>query len=224
LKSNGRISILCDFDGTVAERDVGHCLFEKFVEDHAKWLETLERWKMGLISSKECLEREISWLDAGMRDIEGFVGEEPLDPYFRDFVDFCVKRKYDILILSDGLDYYIDTLLMREGVGFVPFKANHLVHDGGRVSGIDFPYFDTMDCEMCGNCKLHHLEEKRRDGYFTVYVGNGYSDRCPAEHAELVLANGELLEHCRREGVSCVPFDNFRDVERELTNRFVIPG
>ena len=121
------------------------------------------------------------------------------------------------MILSDGLDYYIDALLMREGVGFVPFRANHLVHDGNRVSGIDFPYFDTMDCTMCGNCKLHHLENKRHGGYYTIYVGNGYSDRCPAGRAELVLAKGELLDHCRREGISCVPFENFRDVERELT-------
>ena len=224
MESNGRISILCDFDGTIAERDIGHCLFETFVSDRPKWLETLEQWKMGLIGSRECLEYEISWIEAGMADIERFVGEESLDPYFRDFVDFCVKRKYDILILSDGLDYYIDTLLMREGIGFVPFKANHLVHDGGRVTGIDFPHFNTMKCTMCGNCKLHHLEEKQRCGYFTVYVGNGFSDRCPAEHAGLVLAKGELLDHCRREGVSCVPYENFRDVERELTNRFIITG
>ena len=93
MRSNGRISILCDFDGTVAERDVGHHLFETFVEDRTRWLETLEQWKMGLISSKECLECEISWIDAGMRDIERFVGGEELDPYFKDFVDFCVKRK-----------------------------------------------------------------------------------------------------------------------------------
>lgn len=224
MKSNGRISILCDFDGTIAERDVGHCLFENFVPERERWLETLEKWKMGLISSRECLETEISWLDAGMGEIERFVGNESLDPYFRDFVDFCVKRKYDILILSDGLDYYIDSLLMREGVGFVPFRANHLVHDGDHVSGIDFPYFDTRECTMCGNCKLHHLEEKERGGYFTVYVGNGLSDRCPAEHAGLVLAKGELLDHCMRKKISCVPFENFRDVERELTNRFVITG
>jgi 2-hydroxy-3-keto-5-methylthiopentenyl-1-phosphate phosphatase len=224
VENNGRISVLCDFDGTVAERDVGHCLFETFVKDRSRWLDTLEQWEIGLISSRECLENEISWLDAGMDDIERFVGGERLDPYFKDFVDFCVRKKYDIQILSDGLDYYIDMLLMREGVGFVPFKANHLVHDDGRVNGIDFPHFDTMECSMCGNCKLHHLEEKQRAGYFTVYVGNGHSDRCPAEHAGFVLAKGELLDHCRREGISCVPFENFRDVEREMTNRFVIPG
>ena len=223
-KNNGKISILCDFDGTVAVRDVGHHLFESYVRDSGPWLDALERWKMGLISSRECLEREISLIDADRLDIDAFITREKLDPFFKDFVDFCVKRKYDILILSDGLDYYIESLLMREGLGFVPFKSNHLLLDGSRIEGIEFPHYDLMDCTMCGNCKLSHLEEKRRQGYYTVYVGNGYSDRCPSSHADLVLAKGELLAHCSREEIGCVPFDNFRDVERELTTRFIISG
>lgn len=224
MGSNHHIAVLCDFDGTIAERDVGHSFFETFIADKERWLESLEQWKMGLISSKECLESEVSWVEADKRDIDAFVHGERLDPYFMDFVDFCVKRKYEVLILSDGLDYYIDALLMRSGVGFIPFRANHLRFEEERIAGIDFPYFDTMDCTMCGNCKRHHLEEKKRSGLLTVYVGNGYSDRCPAGHADLVLAKGELLDHCKREGVGCVPFHNFRDVERELTNRFIISG
>jgi 2-hydroxy-3-keto-5-methylthiopentenyl-1-phosphate phosphatase len=55
-----------------------------------------------------------------------------------------------------------------------------------------------------------------------VYVGNGYSDRCPAEHADVVLAKGELLDHCRSQGIEHIAFDNFRDVERELTERYII--
>ncbi len=224
MNSNSKITILCDFDGTVAERDIGHHFFETFVKDTDRWLDTLERWKMGLISSKECLEHEISWMDADRLDIDAFITKEKLDPYFRDFIDFCVKRKYDILILSDGLDYYIESLLMSSGLGFIPFRANHLLLNGSSIEGIDFPHHDLMDCTMCGNCKLFHLEKKRRDGYYTIYVGNGYSDRCPAEHADLVLAKCDLLAHCEREEISCIPFENFRDVERELTKRFIISG
>ena len=224
MKSNSKITILCDFDGTVAERDIGHHFFETFVKDTDRWLDMLERWKMGLVSSKECLEHEISWMDADRLDIDAFITKEKLDPYFRDFIDFCVKRKYDILILSDGLDYYIESLLMRSGLGFIPFLANHLLLNGSSIEGIDFPHHDLMDCTMCGNCKLFHLERKRRDGYYTIYVGNGYSDRCPAEHADLVLAKCDLLAHCEREEISCIPFENFRDVERELTKRFIISG
>lgn len=224
MKNSIKITVLCDFDGTVAERDIGHNFFETFVKETERWLDTLEQWKMGLISSKECLEHEISWVDADRLDIDAFITKERLDPYFRDFIDFCVKRKFDILILSDGLDYYIESLLMRSGLGFIPYRANHLVLNGSSIEGLEFPHYDLMECAMCGNCKLFHLEEKRRNGYFTVYVGNGYSDRCPAEHADLVLAKGDLLAHCMREEIEHIPFENFRDVERELTTRFIISG
>jgi 2-hydroxy-3-keto-5-methylthiopentenyl-1-phosphate phosphatase len=56
-----------------------------------------------------------------------------------------------------------------------------------------------------------------------VYIGNGFSDRCPAEYADMLLAKGDLLNHCRREKIECIPFGNFRDVERELTTRLVLP-
>ena len=36
------------------------------------------------------------------------------------------------------------------------------------------------------------------------------------------VAKGELLEHCRDQGIECVPFVNFRDVERELTERLIL--
>jgi 2-hydroxy-3-keto-5-methylthiopentenyl-1-phosphate phosphatase len=79
-----------------------------------------------------------------------------------------------------------------------------------------------MDCTRCGNCKRFHLEKLKREGFTTVYIGNGYSDRCPSEHADVVLAKGELLDHCRAQEIAHIPFENFRDVERELTDRFIL--
>lgn len=217
-----KIAITTDFDGTITERDVGHHFFGEYVPDGEKRRELLERWKIGLISSRECLEQEIDWVRADRKDLDAFIDKETLDPYFKDFVDFCGRRRYELLILSDGLDYYIDRLLMKFGLGFLEFKANHLILNNGSISGIEFPYFDTMQCTMCGNCKRYHVEKLREDGCFTVYVGNGYSDRCPAEYADLVLAKGDLRKHCQRENIGFIPFENFRDVERELTKKLIL--
>lgn len=219
---NSKVAIICDFDGTVASRDVGHQFFSAYVPDGDERRRLLERWKIGLISSRECLERELDLLRADRADLDDFVERESLDPYFKDFVDFCNRRKYEFLILSDGLDYYIDRLLMKFGLGFLDFRANHLVVNNGSIDGIEFPYYNLLDCTMCGNCKRFHVERLRKQGHFTVYVGNGYSDRCPSEYADLVLAKGDLLEHCRREHITCIPFDNFRDVEREVTQRIIL--
>ena len=219
---NRDIVIICDFDGTISVRDVGHHFFGTYVPDEKQRNLLLERWKLGLISSRECLEHEIDLLEASRGELDTFIEGESLDPYFKDFIDFCNKRKYEFLILSDGLDYYIDRMLMKFGLGFLDFRANHLVVGNGSIEGVEFPHYNLLECTMCGNCKRYHVEQMRRNGYFSVYVGNGYSDRCPSEYADLVLAKGDLLVHCRRENIPCVPFDNFRDVERELTNRLIL--
>jgi 2-hydroxy-3-keto-5-methylthiopentenyl-1-phosphate phosphatase len=217
-----KVAIICDFDGTISRRDIGHHFFGTFIPDRARWLELLQQWRLGLISSKECLEKELEWVRGDREDLDTFIGNEGLDPFFKDFVDFCERRKVDILIASDGLDYYIDWLLGRFGLGFLPFKANHLIVEDVALRGIEFPHYNTMACTRCGNCKRFHLENLKQEGYYCVYVGNGYSDRCPAEHADIVMAKGELLDHCRAQRITHVEFENFRDIERELTARYIL--
>ena len=217
-----RIAIVSDFDGTITLRDVGHHFFEKYIPDRNAHEELLEKWKIGLISSRDCLEKEIAWVRAGLSDLDDFIENERLDSFFKDFVDFCNRRKFELMILSDGLDYYIDSILMKNGYGFIDYKSNHLVTDGDRITGVEFPWYIPELCDMCANCKKAHVDRLRDEGYFTVYIGNGYSDRCPSEHADMVFAKGDLLDHCEREKIDYIKFRNFRDVERELMSRFFL--
>lgn len=217
-----KVAVVCDFDGTISRRDIGHNFFGTFVPNTHKREQLLERWKIGLVSSRECLLREIEWVDASRQDLDRFLGNEEFDPYVKDFIDFCGRREFDVLILSDGLDYYIDKLLMKFGLGFLPYKANHLVLSNGRIEGVEFPYYNLMDCALCGNCKRYHVEELKNEGFYVVYVGNGYSDRCPAGYADMIFAKGELIEHCHSEQIEYIPFKNFRDVERELMERLIL--
>jgi len=219
---NQRIAIVSDFDGTITLRDVGQHFFEKFIPDRKAHEDLLEKWKIGLISSRECLEREVAWVQAGIPELDDLIENERLDPFFKDFVDFCNRRKFELMILSDGLDYYIDSILMRYGYGFIDFRSNHLVTDGDSITGVEFPWFLPELCDMCANCKKAHVDKMRGEGYFTVYIGNGYSDRCPAEHADMVFAKGELLDHCEQKKIDCIGFRNFRDVEREIMSKFFL--
>lgn len=218
-----KIAVVCDFDGTIAKRDIGHEFFGKYVSDKDRREKLLEEWKIGLISSRECLAEETEMiLPASTGELEAFVDGEDLDPYFKDFVDYCNTCRYEIEILSDGLDYYIDYLLMKFGLGFLDFKANHLVCDNGEIITVDFPYYNSMNCQMCGNCKRKHVEDLREKGFFIVYVGNGYSDRCPAEYSDMVFAKTDLLGYCEDKKIEHIPFTNFRDVEQELSRRIKI--
>ncbi len=220
MNDTRRIAVLCDFDGTVAREDVGNLLFRTFVRNGDAH-EVVERWKRGEISSRECLEQEASLARCRSDELTRFIQDRPLDPYFKDFHDFARQRGIEVVVVSDGLDQYIEQMLLRNGLGAIEFFANRL-HIDGESLRVEFPWYDRLDCTDCGCCKTHHLENYRRQGYFIVYVGDGLSDRCPCENADLVFAKGDLLAHCRRKKIACVEFRNFRDVEREVLKRLVL--
>jgi 2-hydroxy-3-keto-5-methylthiopentenyl-1-phosphate phosphatase len=214
-----KVVVLCDFDGTVAEKDVGDLLFRRFGGPAAQ--DAAMEWTRGEIDSRECLERQAEATHCSADELRSFAHACRLDPYFRDFHDFARRRGIEVVVLSDGLDFYIEQMLARNGCGSIEFFSNRLRIEGRRFT-VDFPWYNLRDCTECGCCKTHHLYAYRRRGYFIVYVGNGLSDRCPSENADMVFAKGELLEHCRAKHIACIEFRNFRDVEREVLSRLVL--
>jgi 2,3-diketo-5-methylthio-1-phosphopentane phosphatase len=215
-----KVAILCDFDGTVAEDDVGNLLFETFSNDGGP-SKVVAQWERGEISSRECLEREAEMARVTKERLKQFITERRLDPYFKDFHDFAKKRGMEVVIVSDGLDHYIDSMLMRNGLGEIDVFSNRLRIDGDKLR-IEFPYYDLLSCEDCACCKTHHLYRYRENGYYIVYVGDGLSDCCPCSSADMVFAKGRLLEFCQKAGIDHIEFRNFRDVEREVLQRLVL--
>jgi 2-hydroxy-3-keto-5-methylthiopentenyl-1-phosphate phosphatase len=53
-----------------------------------------------------------------------------------------------------------------------------------------------------------------------IFIGDGLSDRFALERADLIFAKRQLLAFCREKGVSCHPFETFRDVEVILEGEF----
>ncbi|HEU4364653.1 MAG TPA: MtnX-like HAD-IB family phosphatase [Candidatus Krumholzibacteria bacterium] len=217
-----KIAVLCDFDGTVAQDDVGNLLFRTFAAN-GDAAAVVSKWQRGEISSRECLEQEASLAQCCAEELQKFVNARPLDPYFKDFHDFARQRGIEVVVLSDGLDYYIEQILIRNGLGEIEFFANQLRLEGQKMR-VAFPWYNLLECTDCGCCKTHHLLRYREEGYFIVYVGDGLSDRCPCESADLVFAKGDLLAHCRQKDIAHVEFRNFRDVEREVLKRLVLNG
>ena len=54
------------------------------------------------------------------------------------------------------------------------------------------------------------------DGSEVVYVGDGYSDRCAAEHADRVFARRGLARWLDERGVAYEPFEDFVQIARSL--------
>jgi 2-hydroxy-3-keto-5-methylthiopentenyl-1-phosphate phosphatase len=123
-----------------------------------------------------------------------------------------------LVILSDGLDFYVGRILQRHGLKRLPFFANHVdfVKDDGRTRLVpSFPYTDS-ECDRCANCKRNHMLTLSGDDDIIVYVGDGISDRCPIRYADIVFAKRRLIKYCQEQNITYHEFSDFADVRRRL--------
>lgn len=207
--------IFTDFDGTITLQDVGDALFEAFGGEHCK--DSVRNYHEGTISAVECFRRECRACgNVNIYGLNEFIDRQPIDSSFVDFVTFCRSMEIDLCILSDGMDYYIRRILDRHGFGDLPFFANTL-----RLIPVDgtsdvrfeplFPYTDEM-CDRCACCKRNLLLTRSGDGDGIIYIGEGYSDRCPARFADVVFAKDDLLKYCQAENISYYEYRTFGDI------------
>lgn len=211
------LRVFSDFDGTIALEDVGSHLFRTFAGSKAN--EIVQHLLNGTITARECLTQECRAVEsATLSELEQFVSQFSLDPAFGSFVDFCRHRSIPVVVLSDGLDFYVGRLLQKNGLGDLPFFSNHLelVEEGASTKLVpSFPHTDA-ECFTCGNCKRNHLLTLSGDDDIIVYVGDGISDRCPIRYADIVFAKGRLIRYCQEQNITYHEFRTFDDVRRRL--------
>jgi len=216
--SNPRLAIFCDFDGTVARRDVGYHLYHHFSGGRNDAL--LPDWKAGRLSTRDCMRLESEMVRATPEEIHQFLDQFDLDPTFPEFARVCRADEIPIVIVSEGLDIYITRLLASHGPEHFNVKCNIGHFEGGGIR-IEFPY-EYRVCPGCGNCKAARIEEFRvqvGDACPIVFIGDGYSDACGARAADLVFAKKDLVRYCQSEGILYNEFSNFEDVTDLLVRR-----
>ncbi|MFN0158739.1 MAG: MtnX-like HAD-IB family phosphatase [Bacteroidota bacterium] len=211
------IKVFVDFDGTISKRDVGKAFFRKFGGPGCD--EIVEQYRAGSLSAVECFRAEADAVGVFDRsEAERFICEQEIDATFVDFVAFCASRNIEIRILSDGLDYYIRQILDVNEIRGVQVFANHaeIIEDGGSVRlSLAFPYTDA-ECSRCACCKRNLILTYAGDDDIIVYVGEGYSDRCPARYADVIFAKAELQSFCQSENISYHLYETFGDVQARL--------
>jgi HAD superfamily phosphoserine phosphatase-like hydrolase len=206
------IAWLCDFDGTVSPRDVGAAFVERFSPaGEAARVPELGGWLEGRLGHRELTRAQCARVRATREEAMAFARGFALDPAFAPFAREALARGDQVMVVSEGFDFYVRELLEREGLGALPWAANHLRFLPDGAVSPEFPFADPA-CDDCGNCKAQHVRRHRAEGRRVVLVGDGASDRHGALAADEVLARGGLLEWCRANGIAATPFHDFRDV------------
>jgi len=126
-------AVFCDFDGTITQLDVTDQILTQLA--HPSWRDIEREWALGMIGSRECLERQIALVDAPAEELHAVIDSIPLDPHFAAFCRFARRRRIPLYIVSDGFDYVIRRLLKRAGLAG-PFRnGSHLFASALRVEG-----------------------------------------------------------------------------------------
>jgi 2,3-diketo-5-methylthio-1-phosphopentane phosphatase len=207
-----------DFDGTIALDDTTDLILERFADP--AWREIEADWVAGKIGSRECLARQIDLVRASPQALDALAAEAAFDPAFPAFVTYCRIHDIPVTVISDGLDRVAQTVLARAGVD-VPVLANHLEWRGGDRWRLGFPYA-VADCRShAGHCKCIALTQTSYA--MRMLIGDGRSDFCAAESADLVLAKAKLAEHCRAARLPYIPFADFAEAQTLLAEWIETP-
>jgi 2,3-diketo-5-methylthio-1-phosphopentane phosphatase len=210
--------VFIDFDGTVTHCDVGNVFFRTFGGEQCTAL--VSAYRDGKMSAHQCFREEVAAMGClDTRRGETFLHSIDLREGARELFATCREHGMEYCILSDGLDYYIRTILARHGIAGVPIYANALILSRNGSEGcrptIEFP-FTNAECDRCACCKRNLLLRHAGDDDVIVYVGDGYSDRCPVQYADVVFARGELQAWCQEQNISYRPYETLHDVRRFL--------
>lgn len=200
------IVLFIDFDGTITKKDTCAAMVEKFAGDG--WREINDRWERKEISTEQCANMTFNLFQADISDLKRLLDTMDIDEYFKEFLRICRDRGHQVYVLSDGYDFCLKTVFDKYDIK-VPYYANKMVYDHGFK--IECPGANH-ECGICGTCKTRLIEELKGEGNMVIYIGDGYSDTCPATKADVVFAKKDLYRFCRDNGISARYFDDFNDI------------
>jgi len=204
--------VQCDFDGTITEEDVSFMMLDAFAGGN--WRQLFRDYEEARITVGDFNTKAFSMVKADRESLLGVVmGKVKVRPGFHELLAYCRRKGFRFVIVSNGLDFYIDNILTNIGMADLEvFAAQTRFNPEGlkvQYIGPDGSYLDT-------DFKVAYVNSFLNEGYRIIYMGNGTSDFPPAQKSYHVFATGALLEHCKEANLSCTPFTDFNEVVKVL--------
>jgi 2-hydroxy-3-keto-5-methylthiopentenyl-1-phosphate phosphatase len=203
--------VFVDFDGTITREDIGDALFTKF-GNSVTVKQVIDDLLNDRISARDCWLKLCDSVEyINKLELDEFILQIEIDKSFHEFVKYCEKHGFKLFILSDGFDYYIDLILKREKLDHLKVFSNKLIISVNNTLKPAFPYFDS-GCTSSANCKRNHIINNSADDEFTVFIGDGNSDKYTVHFCDFIFAKDDLLKYCEKERITFFPFNDFNDV------------
>lgn len=200
--------IQCDFDGTIIRNNLSVLLREAFAQ--GDWRSIESGYLLGQLTVEQSNILQFAFIKESKEKLQEFVRQHiELRPGFLEFVRYCRKSAFQIVIVSSGLDFYIKPVLAQISM---PDLELHCGQTSFGKDGVISSYYDPEGNIINKGFKRKHLSSLKKRSNNVVYIGDGLSDLEAARQADYVFATGHLSKLLSLESVLYYPFANFQDV------------
>lgn len=215
-----KLKVFCDFDGTVTKKDVWVDALGRFIKDKESFHSVCRDFEFGRITSRECIKKELDLVNNFSFEVfNTYIEQQEIDDYFFDFIEYCKINKFEVILLSEGLDYYINYLLDKFNIGLKHYSNKLIFLKSNEETKLtcEFPYSDE-NCNSCGVSKrnilmanTHELEKE-----ISVFIGDGVSDFCVSNYADIVFAKHKLASYCWKNNITYYEYSDFKDIKNKF--------
>ncbi|MDO8715480.1 MAG: HAD-IB family phosphatase, partial [Dehalococcoidales bacterium] len=161
--------IQCDFDGTVTEEDVSFTLLDTFADGN--WRERLKDYQSGKISVGRFNTEAFAMIKANRASLVKVAQKDVrIRAGFSDFHAYCQRKGIRLVIVSNGLDFYIEEILRDVGIEDIKISA---ARTHFRPEGLEVKYIGPDGSRLENDFKGAYLTSFLSEGYRVLYAGNG---------------------------------------------------
>lgn len=210
------VHIFTDFDGTITEQDTLIFLTTNLGGGPQLIAAMGRLLREDQLTLRDCIAGEMRSIRASFAKAEKLLrAQVQIDPGFPAFAAWCATQQLPLTVLSAGFQEIIDLFIRPEEFPALEILANHIVPD--EKSGWQCAFRDKSSF---GHDKTQALKAAKQKGLYTIFIGDGFSDRAPAETADEVFAKHSLAEYCQAKGIHCHEYQTFAEVLEMLQAKF----
>ena len=204
--------VQCDFDGTITVNNISVALRERFAP--GSWRGVEADYLRRRLSVEQSNRQQYTLIKESRQTLQEFARQKfELRPGFLKFVDNCRAADIRFVIVSSGLDFYIEAVL--ENIG-TPELELHCARTSFTGDGINVTYFDPEGNTVEEGFKKGYLTWLKCRGEPLVYIGDGLSDFDAASSADYVFAINHLQQMLSAASIPHRTFTDFSDIWRQI--------
>ena len=205
--------IQCDFDGTITRNNLSVLLREKFAS--SEWRQVESDYLERRLTVEESNRRQYTLVREPRETLQEFICQQAeFRPGFLPFIQRCRDAGIRFVIVSSGLDFYIEAALGKIGAPELELRC---ARTSFGQNGVLVTYFDPEGNVIEEGFKKRYLTWFKSQDEPIIYVGDGLSDFDAASSADYVFAVEQLHRLLSTSSVPHYTFSDFNDIWQQIS-------